>query len=324
MEKNCLVTKYKATVNNNSLLKVGEMRLEMGKSTNTNQNRINFANHPVVIETLDGSPSLTFDRNMLTGLTNKLIIDSNDKLFYSNSDVVVSVFNKYDVLNIMVSNATIDIDNLKYSYGLSKLENVKCRGSLESIKDKSIIYIYNVKMMQEQDISVLSNFTDLTSLFLGGSDVSGDISALSGLTKLTLLALGGTKVSGDISALSGLTELKSLAFVQTNVSGDISALSGLTGLTSLNFESCKAVSGDISSVGTLTSLKAAYLQKSAVRGDVIDYVISQRSHGRNTGSTTFTFSPNMTFNGIIRFGSHVISWTDSTITDETSSETVER
>ena len=29
MEKNCLVTKYKATVNDNSLLKVGEMFIDI-------------------------------------------------------------------------------------------------------------------------------------------------------------------------------------------------------------------------------------------------------------------------------------------------------
>ena len=101
MENNCLVTKLKANVNDNSLLKVGEMRLEAGTFTETYSKRINFGSYPQVIETLDGSASLTNDKNLLTGFTNKITLNQDHQTFYTkNQDVEIVVFNKYDVKGI--------------------------------------------------------------------------------------------------------------------------------------------------------------------------------------------------------------------------------
>ena len=101
MEKNCLVTKYKTNVNDNSLLKIGEMRLKAGTFTETYSKRINFTSYPQVIETLDGSASLTTDKNLLTGFTNKITLNQDDQVFYTkNQDVEIVVFNKYEIKGI--------------------------------------------------------------------------------------------------------------------------------------------------------------------------------------------------------------------------------
>ena len=65
MENNCLVTKLTANVNDNSLLKIGEMRLEAGTFTETYGKRINFTTYPQVIETLEAfskALDLNFER----------------------------------------------------------------------------------------------------------------------------------------------------------------------------------------------------------------------------------------------------------------------
>ena len=72
MEKNCLVTTYKASVNDNSLLKIGEMRFDSGIDEQNNMKYITFSSFPAVIETLDGSNSLSFDKTFLTGCSDYL------------------------------------------------------------------------------------------------------------------------------------------------------------------------------------------------------------------------------------------------------------
>ena len=97
MEKNCLVTKYKAIVNDNCLLKIGELRTGF-RAAPMNGYRVNFTEYPVVIETVDGSLSLTTDKTMLTGFTNKLTISKDHYSFFTNKlNTVISVPNKYSI-----------------------------------------------------------------------------------------------------------------------------------------------------------------------------------------------------------------------------------
>ncbi len=105
-----------------------------------------------------------------------------------------------------------------------------------------------------RDLNPLSKLTNLTRLYLYGTQVS-DISALANLTNLKELYLWGTQVS-DISILANLTNLKELNISQTQVS-DISILADLTNLTSLNI-SQKQVS-DISLLADLTNLTQLYI-----------------------------------------------------------------
>ena len=326
MENNCLVTKLKANVNDNSLLKVGEMRLEAGTFTETYGKRINFTSYPQVIETLDGSASLTTDKNLLTGFTNKITLNQNYQIFYTkNQDVVIAVPNKYDVKGVYCTDTIINLDNLKYSPSLESLENLFCKGSLESIKGKPIRYLAGLKFEKEQDIINLSGLTNLTTIDMNSNpNISGNIAALSGLTALTALGLSNTSVSGNISALSGLTALTTLGMSITSISGDISAISGLTELTTINIGTT-TVSGDIQSLGSCTALTFMELVGMPnMRGEVIDYVIAQRSHGRTSGNTRFGPSNTVKFNGKVLSGYNNFSWTESTITNETTSETVNR
>ena len=348
MEKNCLVTTYKAAVNDNSLLKIGEMRIEAGTFTETYAKRINFTSYPQVIETLDGSESLTTDKNLLTGFTNKITLNQDHQTFYTkNQDVEIVVFNKYEIKGIYCRETTINLDSLKYSPSLSSLENLFCKGSFESIKDKPNTYLVGLKFDKEQDIINFSRFTALTEFNVNNTLISGDISAISGLTSLNKINIVQTNVSGDISAISGLTSLTDINISNTSISGNISAISGLTALTKF-FANITSISGDISAFSGLTELTNINIGTTAVsgdiqslgsctaltfmelvnmpnmRGEVIDYVIAQRSHGRTSGNTRFGPSNTVKFNGKVLSGYNNFSWTESTITNETTSETVNR
>ena len=259
---------------------------------------------------------------------------------------------------------------MKYSPSLTSLENLFCKGSLASIKDKPISYLIGLKFDKEQDIINFSGFTALTEFSFSNTLISGDISAISGLTSLNRINLAQTNVSGDISAISGLTALSSFGLSDTSVSGNISALSGLTNLTNINLSNTSvsgdisafsgltaltnfvanvtSISGDISAISGLTELTNINIGTTTVsgdiqslgsctaltfmelinipnmRGEVIDYVIAQRSHGRTSGNTRFGPSNSVKFNGKVLSGYNNFSWTESTITNETTSETVNR
>lgn len=305
MEKNCLVTKYKATVNDNSLLKIGEMALKAIASTKS-EYTVNFTTYPQVIETLDGSLSLTTDPNLLTGFTNKIILNSSYATFYKkNQDVVIVIPNKYDIKDLMCSNTVINLDDLKYSNSLNMLAGFLCKGSLANIKDKPITNLNGLNFEENQDIINFSGLTSLINIVLYSNPIYGDISALSGLTSLTKLWMPNSSVSGNISSLSGLTALKSISFDETYLSGDIESIGTLINLTELNICSPNG---------------------EGVRGEIINFVNSQRSHGRTIGNIKIRANSNITFNGsyLTNTNYYNISWTASTITNETTSETVDR
>ena len=347
MENNCLVTKLKANVNDNSLLKIGEIRFTRRLNEKTASIRLNFSTYPVVIETLDGSACLTFDESMLTGLTNRLVLDSLKYFYVKNTGVVLRLNEKYNLSSIETDVFTINLDDLKYCTKLENISGPNCKGSLESIKTLPIKVLAGLKFEQSQyisslsgltslsnitlyhvdniegDISSLSSLTGLNTIGFTSKKLIGDISSLSSLTGLTYVNLENTRVTGDISSLSGLTGLTYVNLGATSVTGDISSLSGLTGLGNL-IGFFTSISGNVSSLGALTSLTLFNFPNSNVSGEIIDYVISQRNHGRSTGTTRFEVPTSVTFNGKAINKFSLISWTSTTITNETTSETVNR
>ena len=126
MEKNCLVTTYKATVNDNSLLKVGEMRIKVSSVESPNKNTNGFAlsvNKDVELEIIgDGYfTDETLTQNKGKKITHRNILDGN--IFVSNGNFEVSISNKYTINFFAISvpvdwntpNKSYDIGMLRYS-----------------------------------------------------------------------------------------------------------------------------------------------------------------------------------------------------------------
>ena len=126
MEKNCLVTTYKATVNDNSLLKVGEMRIKVSSVESPNKNTNGFAlsvNKDVELEIIgDGYfTDETLTQNKGKKITHKNNLSRN--IFVSNGNFEVSISNKYAINYFAISvpvdwntpNKSFDIGMLRYS-----------------------------------------------------------------------------------------------------------------------------------------------------------------------------------------------------------------
>ena len=134
MEKDCLVTTYKASVDDNSLLKIGEMRFDSGIDEHNNMKYITFSSYPAVIETLDGSNSLSFDKTFATGLTNKIVFNNAKAFYVKDQNVLLRIYDKYNVNNINCKGFIVNLDDLKYCANLNELIVNNLNGSFESIK----------------------------------------------------------------------------------------------------------------------------------------------------------------------------------------------
>ena len=260
----CLVTKLNGTVNNSSILRLGEMRFKINKvdapSEGTQLLGL-FVDKPSKVEII-GDGYFT-DKTLQENKGKSLSIDSttNGIFVSSTSNVEVALLGKYAITKIN-----------NYYNG----------------QPNNTIYTKNKSF----DIGDLKYSTALITLNLSNAQVSGDIANLKNLTALTLLGLSNTQVSGDIANLKNLTALTLLGLSNTQVSGDIANLKNLTALTSLGlFNAQTPLIGNIDELSVLSKCTEITLKYSKLSGDIATLPASCRfaSFANDKGSV-FTWS----------------------------------
>ena len=211
----CLVTKLNGSVDNNELLRIGEMRIKVEGVTSPTKDTQGFTLSFIEPTTVEIVGDGYFTNNTLTENKGKSInVGSNSEIFV-NQAAIVAIRNKYKLraIGMLVSSGT--------AYGENKVMN------LDGLKYSSA----------------------LTSLNLPKVQLTGDIANLKGLTALTSLILNGTNVTGDIANLKGLTALTSLIISETALYGDISNIYfTLTKSKELNLPLCDNLTGDLASL----------------------------------------------------------------------------
>lgn len=104
----------------------------------------------------------------------------------------------------------------------------------------------------------MSNLTELDTVYLCLSNITGDIAAFTNATKLVYLRTSDSQVYGNISALANKPELSVLQLYDCpNLNGDISSLRTCTNLTSLHIQ-FTSITGSVNNLSNLTNLR--YLQ----------------------------------------------------------------
>ena len=337
MEKNCLVTKYKATVNDNSLLKVGEMFIDIieQKSPTNQSNRLylNTGNtSDLVVEVENGEANITLDENMVSGWTNKITLSKSvtapAPIFVRNGNYRVKVLSKYNLTevgrwteSIIQKAISVDVKYLKYSPNLVNLL-VGLSGDLANISGcTKLNKIFNLKISPNLtgSLSDLAPLTALTILDLtGSSHITGSLSDLSPLTALITLRMSGLPhITGSLSDLSPLTALTTLDLAgSSHITGSLSDLAPLTALTKLALVNAINITGNIKDIRQPVTLLSIY--NTGIVGELIEFVKTQRAAGRTTGSCNNGgwWGNNITFNGSNPGGgAQTLSWTENTITN---------
>jgi hypothetical protein len=261
----CLVTRLNGIVDNDSLLKLGEVKFKFNKVVNPTSNTQNFyiaVNKPTTLK-INGGGFFT-DKNLTENKGNTLTIDANNSglYFVSNNDVEISVIDKYNITDLrnydnITASGKEDFSNKFKDFDLSNL--IYCA------ELKKIIF---ANTSVSGDIASLGKLVNLNNLSVANTSVSGDIASLGKLVNLTNLSVTDTSVSGDIAPLGKLVNLTNLSVANTSVSGDIASLGKLVNLTNLSVTNT-SVSGDIASLGKLTKLGSSLIiSDNLITGDL--------------------------------------------------------
>lgn len=220
MEKNCLVTTYKAIVDNNELLRLGEMKISVSRVENTNASTNSMVlgfDKPTDIEITGDGYFTDANYSANKGKIFRAVAGVNN-IYFSNGDYNISIMDKYSLTSFDTSvfkgatskNKAVDISSFAYCYKLT-----------------SLIYLDS---NLTGDIDALSGLTSLTILNLRDcSNLTGDIAALSGLTSLTDMVISEKSTSklicSNIGKLATLNNLQYLRVKGMEISGDLSTLS---------------------------------------------------------------------------------------------------
>ena len=184
----CLVTKLNGSVENVELLRLGEMRMKIGKVENYTSSTHGFELHvskPVTLEIV-GNGYFT-DTNLSANKGKSITLNNNTTSFWvSNDDVEVAIRDKYSITSFKSfygKNLYLDIESFKYSSNLTIL----------NLPNSTI----------SGDISALGNLTALTTLNIDNNStpLTGDIGTLSTLTKCTEIGLRYSAITGDLATL---------------------------------------------------------------------------------------------------------------------------
>lgn len=277
----CLITKLNGSVDNNELLRVGEMRIKVESVESPTKDTQGFGvafTEPTTVEIV-GDGYFT-DKTLTENKGKSMVVSSLQGAIVSQA-TTVAIRNKYKLrsLNVYIPSGTpygknkvLNIEDLKYSTSLVSLNLVSVQASgdianLKSLTALTTLALNNIKIYG--DISNLKNLTSLASLDLSETNISGDISNLKNLTNLTRLLLSGTKVAGDIVNLKNFINLKEIKLPRTQISGDIANLKNLTNLTTLVLSNTQVpLTGDIGQLNSLSNCTDMSLQYNKLTGDL--------------------------------------------------------
>ena len=237
MEK-CLITKLNGSVQNDSLLRIGEFCIKVSKveSPTADSQKFSVRNNKDTHLRIIGNGYFTNETlSENKGKVMDIAANTETLVYYSNGDYEIVVSEKYSLGSFgsflstywkdFKGKLSFDIESLKYSPNITNLmlSNTQVTG----------------------DIAVLGKLTGLKILFLSNTQITGDISVLGKLTGLVHLNLSNTQVTGDIAVLGKLTVLNDIPSVlNTKVTGDISVYKN-TKTNQLQFKGT-SVYGDLS------------------------------------------------------------------------------
>lgn len=267
MSTNCLVTKLKESINDDTLLKCGELRLYINTESlaqDYKRARLGSVNAAQEIVAVGGN----FVDSEGTSIGNTLTVPKNNNVYvYTDANVrYISIPNKYNIGSIWLYN---------------------CFVYLEQLEKVPLTYL----QVAHTSSKVIGRIRDIKKF--GKSTAA-----------LYMDAYRKANLKGKLEDLKGSTEYQSLStlIIQqvSSVSGDIATLSELSfsGSVVVNFYGCSNITGLIDNVNCkdLTQLR---LDGTNVGGTLEGFANAVYASGTGKVSGTIVLTPShlMTYNG---------------------------
>lgn len=212
----CLVTKLSGVVQNEDLLKIGELEIVLKGNSSSGKRMPSFQfTEATVVKAINGLISASDVNNGNKAHELNISSNSGNMSCFADGEVKLRIDNKYHLVSLYeqdndnFADLEIDLADLKYCKSLTKLNigsKKTVKGSLEDIKDLSITDIY-LKPETSSDLANVKGWT-LTShapegVFLG--NVFGDISnihtSFASNIKLCVNGAEGKSIYGDLGKL---------------------------------------------------------------------------------------------------------------------------
>lgn len=236
----CLITKLNGSVQNDSLLHIGEFCIEVRKveSPTADSQKISVRNVKDTQLRIIGDGYFTNETlSENKGKVMDIAANTETLVYYSNGNYEIVVSEKYSLSSFGVFLSTswkdfkgklsFDIESLKYSPNIQNLmlSNAQVTGDIAVLGEMTSLAILMLSNTQVKgDIAVLGELTSLGHLRLSDTQVNGDIAVFGKLTNLIdIPSVSNTKVTGDISVYKN-TKTSKLQFKGTRVYGDLSVL----------------------------------------------------------------------------------------------------
>lgn len=230
-----LVIKLAETVENDSLMKLGEIRVPIipeaeapsnhsdGTIQPVQQQIVLGVNEPIQVE-LKGNGHFT-DSTLAENLGTVLTLQTGDNTIYvSDGTSVLHIYNKYALNKFAIPFLNSNIKSFHYHW----------KPDVKQFAGADALITLSIPCTTLQEDMVLADFSCLT-----------------GLQNINL-TYSYPQLNGSLSDIAGLTNLRSLILTgQTRVTGNISSVAGSTNLTSLGLKWCGNVTGNTSSIAQL-------------------------------------------------------------------------
>ena len=262
----CLITKLNGSVQNDSLLRIGEFCIKVSKVESPTADSQRF----VVNNSKDAQLRIIGDGYF----TNETLSENKGKALNITANTETTVYFSNGDYEVVVSE----------KYSLNQV-GTYIRTSWKEYKGKLSF-----------DIDLLKYSPDISFLALSATQVTGDIAVLGKFTGLTHLTIDNTQVTGDIAVLGKFTGLTYLTLHTSKVTGDIAVFGKLTGLTQIPSINRTGVTGDIA-VYKNANTKTLQLLGTRVYGDLSvlpNSILWVQADINTTGTFTWTGIKNRT------------------------------
>ena len=316
----CLVTKLKGTVNDDSLLPLGGMFFKVVSNpseTPANRQLILISSKSQVVTVVGGDNNLTKDSSMSSNFTNSINLVANEgkSVYCKDGNYNILVPDKYSLIQI----------------GSWVTPLITIGFNLESIKFSNELKAINANITRGNVEGDLSNLAGLNLRYVSiGKNIYGDIKVIDEINWSTETNISGgmpaafivysrdKKITGNIASLTGSSVLTQLGFNgQTGISGTLAQIAEkFPNLTHLDIPHSN-ITGNIKDI-TCPLTRMGVYDCADINGSLEEFVATQRSHGRTTGtcSNADYWTGNITLNGLALNSSNNnnFSWTASQIT----------
>lgn len=318
----CLITRLGGVVNNNSLPKLGELKIKFAKGTKSGNRNITLKFSQKTEIKISGDSAFSSGSKTIT-----LNADQQAQLEFNNMNEMEISFPKYNLVYLAINitdggTAKFDIGDLKYSKLLENINvsNTDVYGDISSISGlKNLINfrVGNTKLYG--DLAAVSNLLKLTVIDVAGSSISGDLSAISNLSELRYVQIQGSSISGNLSAISNLSELVKFDARDLDLVADVSAITNLNELLYLYVDKLK---GNINTINNLQHLKVLSSYAAELTGDLALLPSSMyRIVLSNATKSSFSWSDRPSSAKILSiYGSMVLSDIDKMLIDNAKCE----